>query len=106
MLVFFGCMYLVFVMDEFLLCYFDLNIDFWFSDSILDVVEGGFDVVIWNVEFKDLNLYVRKFVEDKWVIVVLFDYIKKYGEFSSIYEFKNYVVVNLMGLEIWEFKMF
>merc|ERR1739841_322716 len=97
-------MHLVPAMDEFLSRYPDLNIDFRFSDSILDVVEGGFDVAIRNAELKDSNLHARKLAEDKRVIAASPDYIKKYGEPSSIHELKNHAAVNLTGLETWEFK--
>ena len=100
----FGRMHLVPAMDEFLSRYPDLNIDFRFSDSILDVVEGGFDVAIRNAELKDSNLHARKLAEDKRVIAASPDYIKKYGEPSSIHELKNHAAVNLTGLETWEFK--
>ena len=95
----FGRMHLVPAMDEFLSRYPDLNIDFRFSDSILDVVEGGFDVAIRNAELKDSNLHARKLAEDKRVIAASPDYIKKYGEPSSIHELKNHAAVNLTGLE-------
>ena len=48
----FGRMHLIPAIPEFLELYPKLNIDFQFSDSILDVVEGGFDVAIRDADLK------------------------------------------------------
>jgi DNA-binding transcriptional LysR family regulator len=100
----FGRMHLVPAINEFLTRYPDLNIDFRFSDSILDVVEGGFDVAIRDAELKDSNLHAKKLAGDKRIIVASKAYIEKYGCPQTPQELKNHKVVNLTGLEVWDFK--
>jgi DNA-binding transcriptional LysR family regulator len=100
----FGRMHLVPAINEFLTQFPDLNIDFRFSDSILDVVEGGFDVAIRDAELKDSNLHAKKLADDKRIIVASKAYIEKYGHPQTPQELKNHKVVSLTGLEVWDFK--
>ena len=100
----FGRMHLIPAIPEFLELYPKLNIDFRFSDSILDVVEGGFDVAIRHAELKDSNLHAKKLADDKRIIVASKNYIEKYGKPETPADLKNHKIVNLTGLEVWGFK--
>ncbi|GEA02776.1 LysR family transcriptional regulator [Alteromonas sp. KUL17] len=100
----FGRMHLIPAIPEFLEQYPKLNIDFRFSDSILDVVEGGFDVAIRDAELKDSNLHAKKLADDKRIIVASKNYIEKYGKPETPADLKNHKIVNLTGLEVWDFK--
>lgn len=100
----FGRMHLIPALPEFLEQFPKLNIDFRFSDSILDVVEGGFDVAIRDAELKDSNLHAKKLADDRRIIVASKSYINKYGAPETPSDLKNHKVVNLTGLEVWEFK--
>ena len=100
----FGRMHLVPAIPEFLEQYPQLNIDFRFSDSILDVVEGGFDVAIRDAELKDSNLHAKKLADDKRIIVASKNYIEKYGKPDTPADLKKHKIVNLTGLEVWDFK--
>ena len=99
----FGRLHLVPAMEEFLASYPQLNVDFRFSDSILDLIEGGFDVAIRDAVLKDSNLHARKLADDKRIIVASPDYIKKYGAPKTPQDIPQHAAVNLMGLETWEF---
>ncbi|WP_394220923.1 LysR family transcriptional regulator [Alteromonas gracilis] len=100
----FGRMHLVPAIKEFLEKYPKLTIDFRFSDSILDVVEGGFDVAIRDAELKDSNLHAKKLADDKRIIVASKHYIEKYGEPETPADLKKHKIVSLTGLEVWDFK--
>lgn len=100
----FGRMHLIPAIPEFLEQYPKLNIDFRFSDSILDVVEGGFDVAIRDAELKDSNLHAKKLADDKRIIVASKNYIEKYGKPETPADLKSHKIVNLTGLEVWDFK--
>ena len=100
----FGRMHLVPAINEFLKQYPKLNIDFRFSDSILDVVEGGFDVAIRDAELKDSNLHAKKLADDKRIIVASKSYIEKNDAPQTPADLKNHKIVNLNGLEVWDFK--
>ncbi len=97
-------MHIVPAIPAFLEQYPKLNIDFRFSDSILDVVEGGFDVAIRDAELKDSNLHAKKLADDKRIIVAAKSYIDKYGAPETPSDLKNHKIVNLTGLEVWDFK--
>ena len=97
-------MHIVPAIPEFLEQYPKLNIDFRFSDSILDVVEGGFDVAIRDAELKDSNLHAKKLADDKRIIVAAKSYIDKYGAPETPSDLKNHKIVNLTGLEVWDFR--
>jgi len=99
----FGRLHLVPAIADFLASYPQLNIDFRFSDSILDLIEGGFDVAIRDAVLKDSNLHARKLADDKRIIVASPAYIKKYGEPKTPQDIIEHTAVNLMGLETWEF---
>lgn len=100
----FGRMHLVPAIHEFLAKYPKLNIDFRFSDSILDVVDGGFDVAIRDAELKDSNLHAKKLTDDKRIIVASPEYLKKHGEPKTPNDLKEHMAVNLPALDVWEFK--
>ena len=100
----FGRMHLVPAINEFVSKYPKLNIDFRFSDSILDVVEGGFDVAIRDAELKDSNLHAKKLANDKRIIVASKGYVEKYGAPKNPQELKDHKIINLTGLEVWDFK--
>lgn len=99
----FGRLHLVPAIADFLASHPQLNIDFRFSDSILDLIEGGFDVAIRDAVLKDSNLHARKLADDKRIIVASPAYIKKYGEPKTPQDIIEHTAVNLMGLETWEF---
>lgn len=71
---FFGVMYIVLVFLMFMVCYLDLLVEVNFDDCKIDVIEGGFDVLIWILDMVDFLLIVWRFGFCKYVVVVLFDY--------------------------------
>lgn len=79
----FGRMHLVPAVGEFLKHYPDLNVEFRLSDSIVDLVEGGFDVAIRNAELKDSTLIARKLATDNRIICASPGYLEQYGEPTS-----------------------
>ncbi|USD67925.1 LysR family transcriptional regulator [Vibrio sp. SCSIO 43136] len=100
----FGRMHMVPALKGFLDRYPDLIVDFRFSDSIIDLVEGGFDVAIRNAELKDSTLVARKLASDRRVVCASPDYIAKYGAPCTPQELVDHSCLNLMGLETWSFQ--
>lgn len=100
----FGRMHLVPAIKAFMTDYPDLTIDFRFSDSILDLVEGGFDIAIRNAALEDSNFHARKLANDHRIIVAAPSYIEKHGTPLTPEDLKQHYAVNLTGLETWEFK--
>lgn len=99
----FGRMHLVPALKGFLDRYPDLDIDLRLSDTIVDMVEGGFDIAIRNAELKDSTLIARKLMADERIICASPEYLEIYGKPKSPEEIKDHRCVNLSGLETWTF---
>ncbi|SFG84347.1 LysR family transcriptional regulator [Neptunomonas qingdaonensis] len=99
----FGRMHLVPAMKGFLSSYPDLNVDLRLSDSIIDMVEGGFDIAIRIAELKDSTLIARKLASDNRIVCASPGYLAKYGEPESPDDLVNHCCLSLMGLDHWSF---
>ncbi len=99
----FGRMHLMPKLKRFLARYPDLTLDFRFTDTIVDLVEGGFDIAIRNAELPDSTLVARKLAPDKRIICASPHYLEQFGEPSSPDDLQNHQCVNLIGLENWVF---
>ena len=80
-----------------------LRIDLRQSDSIVDMVEGGFDIAIRNASLNDSTLVARKLARDNRIICASPDYIKKYGEPKTPKDLLNHQCINLIGIDSWTF---
>jgi len=81
-----------------------LKIDLRQSDSIVDMVEGGFDIAIRNASLSDSNLIARKLARDKRIICASPKYIEEFGAPNSPDDLLNHHCINLIGIETWDFK--
>lgn len=99
----FGRMHLIPALTDFLPRYPGLKVDFRLSDTIVDLVEGGFDIAIRNSELKDSTLIARKLASDHRIICASPDYLAKHGEPDSPHDLQQHTCINLMGLENWVF---
>ncbi|MET2953624.1 LysR family transcriptional regulator [Vibrio harveyi] len=100
----FGRLHLVPALKGFMAKYPELTIDFRFSDSIIDMVEGGFDVAVRLAELKDSSLVARKLAPDRRIVVASPEYLAKHGTPQSPEELVNHECVTLAGLENWVFE--
>ncbi|UTW08075.1 LysR family transcriptional regulator [Pseudomonas benzenivorans] len=99
----FGRMHLLPALKTFLARYPHLSLDLRLSDSIVDLVEGGFDIAIRNAELKDSSLVARKLAPDRRIICASPDYLKQCGEPAAPQDLLNHQCINLLGLETWVF---
>jgi DNA-binding transcriptional LysR family regulator len=99
----FGRMHIVSAMKGFLSLYPDIQVDIRLTDTIVDLVEGGFDIAIRDAELKDSTLIARKLSPDKRIICASPDYLKKFGEPNSPQDLRDHQCVILNGLETWVF---
>ena len=99
----FGRMHLIPALKGFMSKYPDLTVDFRFSDSIIDMVEGGFDVAIRVAELKDSTLVARKLASDRRIIVASPEYLAKFGTPETPQDLTNHECINLMGMDSWAF---
>ncbi|WP_370277913.1 LysR family transcriptional regulator [Pontibacterium sp.] len=99
----FGRMHLVPALKGFLDRYPDLDIDLRLSDTIIDMVEGGFDIAIRNAGLKDSTLIARKLMDDHRIVCTSPAYLEQHGAPASPEELKNHRCVCLHGLDTWTF---
>ncbi|PSW13382.1 LysR family transcriptional regulator [Photobacterium rosenbergii] len=99
----FGRMHLIPALKGFLARYPDLTVDFRFSDTIVDMVEGGFDIAIRDAELQDSTLIARKLAPDNRIICASPEYLEAHGEPKTPHELNDHQCVNLAGLTTWVF---
>ncbi|MDN3638800.1 LysR family transcriptional regulator [Simiduia curdlanivorans] len=98
----FGRMHLVPALPGFLTRYPELQVDFKLSDSIVDLVEGGFDIAIRNAALKDSTLIARKMAPDKRILCAAPGYLEQYGRPATPEDLLQHQCINLLGLESWQ----
>ena len=99
----FGRMHLIPALKGFLSCFPDLSVDLRLTDSIIDLVEGGFDIAIRNADLRSSTLIARKLAPDHRIVCASPDYLAKFGEPMTPQELRNHHCINLIGLETWVF---
>ncbi len=99
----FGRIHLMPGLKGFIDQYPNLYLDIRFSDSIDDLVEGGFDIAIRNAGLKDSSLIAKKLASDRRIICASPEYLAKYGEPKSPQELKAHLCINHTGLDSWTF---
>ncbi|MBD1390327.1 LysR family transcriptional regulator [Neiella sp. HB171785] len=99
----FGRMHLVPALAGFLARYPDLTVELRMSDTIVDLIEGGFDVAIRNAELKDSTLIARKLATDKRILTASPAYIAAHGEPRTPQDLHRHKCIHLLGLETWSF---
>ncbi|TKB26203.1 LysR family transcriptional regulator [Desulfopila sp. IMCC35006] len=100
----FGRMHLVPTLKGFLSHYPDLSVDLHFSDSIVDLVEGGFDIAIRNADLKNSTMIARKLAPDKRIVCASPEYLARFGEPRRPDELRDHQCINLLGLETLVFE--
>ena len=100
----FGRMHILPAMKGFMNEYPNLKIDLKLSDTIVDLVEGGFDIAIRNSQLKDSTLIAKKLVNDRRILCASPEYISKYGSPASPMELRDHNCITLLNLDHWAFK--
>jgi len=100
----FGRMHLIPAFKQFMAEYPELKVDFRLSDSIVDLVEGGFDIAIRNAPLQDSTLVARKIADDKRLVVVSPDYLAKHGTPQHPEDLLEHSFISMPGLESFTFK--
>ncbi|ORT48599.1 LysR family transcriptional regulator [Vibrio sp. qd031] len=101
----FGRMHLIPAMTSFTEQYPELSVDLRFSDSIVDLVDGGFDVAIRNAELKDSSLIAKKLASDRRIICASPAYLKQHGTPKHPNDLKDHQCINIIGIENWLFSV-
>lgn len=99
----FGHLHIVPALKGFFARYPDVKVDLHLSDSIIDMVEGGFDIAIRNGKLNDSTLIARKLAQDTRIICASPDYLAQYGEPRTPKELLKHQMIKLAGLDTWLF---
>jgi len=100
----FGRMHIVPALKLFIKEHPQLKIDLRQSDSIVDMVEGGFDVAIRNASLNDSSLVARKLARDKRIICASPEYLNAFGEPKTPQDLRKHNCINLIGIDHWDFQ--
>ncbi len=100
----FGRMHLIPALDAFMTQYPDLRVDLHLSDTIVDMVEGGFDVSIRDASLQDSSLVAKKLAPVHRVVCASPAYLKRAGTPEKPEDLLSHQCVTLMGLETWTFR--
>ena len=101
----FGTMHLMKGLQGFQERYGNLRVDFRFSDAIVDMVEGGYDIAIRNATLQDSTLIARRLAPDQRIVCAAPSYLKRAGCPTHPSELAKHQCINLYGLEQWQFKI-
>ncbi|MGB1297718.1 MAG: LysR family transcriptional regulator [Psychrobium sp.] len=100
----FGRMHLLPALTDFFDQFPEIKVDLKLSDTIIDLVEGGFDIAIRNAPLKDSSLVARKLAPDNRLLCAAPDYLKQFGYPQTPDDLKKHQCITLMGIENWQFK--
>ncbi|QIZ75800.1 LysR family transcriptional regulator [Ferrimonas lipolytica] len=99
----FGRMHVMPAMKGFFALYPDLSVDISLTDSIIDLVDGGFDVAIRNAQLRDSSLIAKKLAHDKRIICASPQYLAEHGTPQTPDDLRQHQCINQAGLEGWTF---
>ena len=100
----FGRMHLMPKIGGFMNTYPNLKIDCRFSDRIVDLVEGGFDIAIRNAELKSSSLIARKLAPDHRIVCASPNYLSQFGKPTTPQELQQHQCLILTGMDHWTFQ--
>jgi DNA-binding transcriptional LysR family regulator len=85
-----------------------LTVDMSMRNSFVDLVEGGYDLVIRTGDMNDSNLIARHLIDSQWVICVAPAYIQRFGRPTTPESLVNHnclqYAYQTTGASEWEFK--
>ena len=83
--------------------YPDLVLDFRISDSVVDLVEGAFDVAVRYAELGDSSFVARRLAPDRRVLVASPEYLKQRGRPSTPDDLADHTCLVVGTLDLWTF---
>lgn len=100
----FGRMHLLPALPDFMAQFPDLKIDLKLSDTLVDLVEGGFDVAIRNSPLKDSTLIAKKLANDHRILCASPEYLKRYPAPETPSDLLEHNCLTLSNLDHWYFQ--
>ena len=99
----FGRQHLIPALTRFIEKYPDITVDLRLSDTIVDLVEGGFDLAIRNAKRPNSTFVARQLAADKRILCAAPAYLERFGRPCSPTDLHNHHCIDLIGLESWTF---
>lgn len=100
----FGQMHILPAVKPFLAQYPDLTLDLRLTDTIVNLVEGGFDIAIRNAALNDSTFVARQLATDSRILTASPEYLASFGEPQTPQELASHQCIILTGLENWAFE--
>ena len=100
----FGRMYIIPALADFHARHPRVRLDLRLSDTVLDVVEGAYDLIIRNAPLVDSRLIMRKLASDRRILVASPTYLERHGTPSTPADLADHQCVCLAEATKWTFK--
>ena len=100
----FARMHIVPGLPDFCRRYPELVIDFRISDSVVDLVEGAFDVAVRYTQPGDSSFVARQLAPDRRVLVASPDYIDRHGRLNTPEDLAEHACLVVGTLDLWTFR--
>ncbi len=100
----FARMHIVPGLPEFCRKYPDLALDLRISDSIVDLVEGAFDVAVRYTELSDSSFIARRLAPDNRVLIASPEYIERNGRPETPDDLAGHACLVVGTLDLWTFR--
>ncbi|MDI7864181.1 LysR family transcriptional regulator [Rhizobiaceae bacterium n13] len=100
----FARMHIVPGLPDFCRRYPELALDLRISDSIVDLVEGAFDVAVRYTEPSDSSFVARRLAPDNRVLVASPEYIEQRGRPNTPDDLAEHVCLVVGTLDLWTFR--
>lgn len=100
----FARLHIVPALAEFCSRYPDLAIDLRMSDSVVDLVEGAFDVAVRYAELGDSSFVARRLAPDRRVLVASPGYLQQRGRPRTPDDLGGHACLAVGSLDLWKFQ--
>lgn len=100
----FARMHIVPGLPDFCSKYPELTLDLRISDSIVDLVEGAFDVAVRYTELSDSSFVARRLAPDNRVLVASPEYIEQRGRPNTPDDLAKHACLVVGTLDLWTFR--
>ena len=100
----FGRMYIIPTLADFHARHPRVSLDLRLSDTVLDVVEGAYDLIIRNAPLADSSLILRKLASDQRLLVASPTYLEQHGVPSTPDDLVKHQCISLAEATKWKFE--
>ncbi|MDQ0996255.1 DNA-binding transcriptional LysR family regulator [Phyllobacterium ifriqiyense] len=100
----FARMHIVPGLPQFCRQYPELTLDLRISDSIVDLVEGAFDVAVRYTELSDSSFIARRLAPDNRMLVASSEYIEQRGRPKTPGDLAEHTCLVVGTLDLWTFR--